>query len=101
MRWAMPHPCMGSSARAFKIRRSNVPWTKSVGLLIHPPQLSTVQYMLAPPLVIVKGGDLSREHFQIPKEVPNVRTDDVNTPCPARCREQLGRGSGRIAGHYR
>src|SRR6266566_9890415 len=70
MRWAMPHPCMGSSARVLRISRSNVPWTKSVGLLIHPPQLSTIQYMLPLLLSIAKGGDLSRGDFQIPKEVP-------------------------------
>src|SRR6266516_5784820 len=70
MRWAMPQPCMGSSAMVLRISGSNVPWTKSVGLLIHPPQLSTVQYMLPLLLSMVKGGDLSREDFQIPKEVP-------------------------------
>src|SRR5438874_1941976 len=70
MRWAMPQPCMGSSARVLRIRRSRVPCTKSVGLLIHPPQLSTVQYMLPVLLSIVKGGDLSRGDVQMPKEVP-------------------------------
>src|SRR5439155_18563419 len=58
MRWAMPQPCMGSRARVLRISRSNVPWTKSVGLLIYPPQLSTVQYMLAPPLVNSQGGEI-------------------------------------------
>src|SRR5438093_4773395 len=65
MRWAMPQPCMGSRAMVLRIRRSNVPCTKSVGLLIHPPQLSTVRYMLAPPLVNSQGGI-----FRSPKEVP-------------------------------
>src|SRR5437867_493480 len=103
MRWAMPQPCMGSSARVFKIRRSNVPCTKSVGLLIHPPQLSTVQYMLPLLLSIVKGGDLSRGDVQMPKEVPMFGTHDGNTPHPARCRKgpRNGSGSGRIAGHDR
>src|SRR5437867_9667112 len=70
MRWAMPQPCMGSSARVLRIRRSNVPWTKSVGLLIHPPQLSTVQYMLALLLSIAKG------RFSDPNGGSNLRTHD-------------------------
>src|SRR6266567_7469298 len=101
MRWAMPHPCMGSRARVFKIRRSKVPWTKSVGLLIHPPQLSTVQYMLAPPLVNSQGGRFVKGRFSDPKGGSNVRTDDGNTPHPARCRKEPGSGSGRIAGRHR
>src|SRR3989442_5881793 len=55
MRWAMPQPCMGSRAMVLRIDRSNVTWTKSVGLLIHPRQLSTVQYVLPLLLSIVKG----------------------------------------------
>src|SRR6266568_5139726 len=101
MRWAMPQPCIGSSARVFKIRRSNVPCTKSVGLLIHPPQLSTVQYMLAPPLVNSQGGRFVKGTFSDPKEGSNVRTHDGNASHPARCRKEPGSGSGRIAGHYR
>src|SRR6266568_8766389 len=100
MRWAMPHPCMGSSARVFKIRRSNVPWTKSVGLLIHPPQLSTVQYMLAPPLVNSQGGRFVKGRFSDLKEIPIVRTHDGNTPHPARCRKEPGSGGFRVARHY-
>src|SRR5262245_54221488 len=30
----MAHPCIGWSARIFRIRRSRVPWTRSAGLLI-------------------------------------------------------------------
>src|SRR5437762_13614144 len=101
MRWAMPHPCMGSSARVLRIRRSNVPCTKSVGLLIHPPQLSTVQYMLPLLLSIVKGGDLSGGDFSDPKGGSNVRTHDGNTPHPARCRKEPGSGGVGVARRYR
>src|SRR5687768_3943397 len=34
MRSAMPHPCIGSSARVFRISRSSVPCSRSVGLPI-------------------------------------------------------------------
>src|SRR5947209_1359315 len=54
MRCAMPQPCIGSSAIVLRIRRSNVPWTKSVGLLILAP-LSHRQGILALLLSIVKG----------------------------------------------
>src|SRR5437879_6850932 len=37
MRCAMPQPCIGSRARVLRIRRSKVPWTKSVGLPIVAP----------------------------------------------------------------
>src|SRR5579864_4870517 len=33
MRCAMAHPCAGSRMIVFRIRRSRVPWTRSVGLL--------------------------------------------------------------------
>jgi hypothetical protein len=33
MRMAIAQPCIGSSAMTFRIRRSRVPWTRSVGLL--------------------------------------------------------------------
>src|SRR4029450_5135204 len=34
MRLAIAQPCAGSSDRIFRMRRSSVPWTRSVGLAI-------------------------------------------------------------------
>src|SRR5436190_24347673 len=33
MRAAIAHPCIGSSASAFRMRRSSVPWTRSTGFI--------------------------------------------------------------------
>src|ERR1017187_3085026 len=40
MRLAIAHPCMASGATVFKMSRSRVPWTRSLGFPI--PRLSTL-----------------------------------------------------------
>src|SRR5271154_5490515 len=58
MRWAMPQPCMGSSARVFRIRRSSVPCRTPPAGAMHPPlDELQVEYLTAP--VDCQGGGRS------------------------------------------
>src|ERR1700744_3731695 len=59
MRWAMPHPCIGSSASVRKIKKSSVPCKRSVDGAIDTPRHSTKKYAFS--LSNVKGttGEMS------------------------------------------
>src|SRR5215212_404027 len=55
MRWPIAQPCIGSSAMTFKIKRSSVPCTRSVGLLMDSPFLSVTDKSIRALLSVIKG----------------------------------------------
>src|SRR4029450_14107481 len=53
MRLAIAQPCFGSSSMALRIRKSSVPWTRSIGL----PIVSTMTAYNTPAIVDCEGSE--------------------------------------------
>src|SRR6202050_3926445 len=90
MRCAMPQPCMGSSARVFRIRRSSVPCRISTpGLTAAPLDGLQVEYRIA--LVDCQGeaaaGDARCGYWRGVLRAPGRCLHDVtwHTPTMRRC----------------
>src|ERR1700722_1016474 len=83
MRWATPHPCIGSSASIFKISKSSVPCSRSVDGGMFP---LTVDKRYTPALVERQGHENMKDVRVIHQVQSNVVGHSGWAACSNICR---------------